>query len=202
MIKYQLYFDIQYVHLIHHCDAQFLHKLLDRKLRYCEARSSWANRWQSVSWHQYFPCQKTMCACTLSVKFSKCHYSAGWTKGKRDPLSPWWAWKKLLKCMNASFAITVSWFWAFNSGSCMRLWDLCTEFHSIISWWSCSILCCMTMLFFWLVMTLNKGNIKKVHNFDLFLTVLLICVCLSLSLSISLPYTHACAHTHTHTHNT
>ena len=32
-------------------------------------------------------------------------------------------------------------FWAINSGSCMHLWDLCTEFHSIISWWSCSILC-------------------------------------------------------------
>ena len=135
MIKYQIVFwhTICSPHTSLWCTV--FHKLLDRKLRYCEARSSWANRWQSVSWHQYFPCQKTMCACTLSVKFSKCHYSAGWTKGKRDPLSPWWAWKKLLKCMNASFAITVSWFWAFNSGSCMRLWDLCTEFHSIFPEW-------------------------------------------------------------------
>ena len=48
-------FYVHNFHLLRHHDAQLYLKLLDRKLRFSEAGSSWASRWESVSWQEYFP---------------------------------------------------------------------------------------------------------------------------------------------------
>ena len=61
--------------------------------------------------------------------------------------SPWQVWKKLLNASMQAILSALAASGPLTLGSCMCLWDLCTEFHSIISWQSCSNLCCMTVLF-------------------------------------------------------
>ena len=140
---------------------------LDRKLRSGEAQWSWASRRQSVG-KSTSPYQKTKFACMLCVgsMFSKCYYSAGCRMGKSDLLSPWRVWKKLLKCLNLSFITNIGCFCTFNSGRCAcetSAFNLIALIHDGVV-----VLCVVWQWFFLLVMTLNKGNVKKVPIFHLF----------------------------------
>ena len=124
--------DIQNFYLIHHFDTIFL-KLLDRKLHCDEAQIPVELSKQTTvsQLARVLPLARKQSECALGIgsMFLRCRYSAGWTKGKGNLLSPWWVRKKLLKCLSASFIINVDCFLAFSSGSCIHLWDLCTEFH-------------------------------------------------------------------------
>ena len=140
-------------------------KLLDRRLRPGEAWESWVSRRQSVS-KSTFPCQKRNCACVLCIgsTFSKCRYCAAWTKGKSD-LSPWRGRKKSLKRLNASLTSAAS--------GPLTLAATCTFETSALNFRALfpdgfAVFCAVWQRFCWLVMILNKGNMKKVHIFQLF----------------------------------
>ena len=124
-------FDVQNFHPLGHCDAWFLssHWTESRTL-VKRNKAELPDDSQSLS-KSSFPLpgkQSVHAQSVLAACFQKV-------------VSPRRVRKKWLKCLN------VSCLWAFNSGSCLHLWELCTEFRSIIFWQSCSILCCMTMLF-------------------------------------------------------
>ena len=136
-------------------------KPLDRKLLL--VKHDWAelaDDSQSVS-KSTSPCQKTKCACVRCVLAARFQNVTTLLAEHREIVISWVHGEFERSCWTP-YIINVSCFCDFNS--CFKsLLNFVALFPDGVA-----VFCVVRQCFFWLVMTLNKGNMKKVHIFQLF----------------------------------